>query len=137
VNGNNKRRCAQRELREESKGALNLRINKFIPAFNFDSNVRFPGENEFTKRGQKILQRYHVFTVNLNKQPSFNNIKQRFNTSTSLNKEMNQIHLVNLNNNRVPWWPFIKDEIINKYKKGVPSSLRSPASYVPPHRRKK
>ena len=137
-NGYNKRNCARRELREESKGALNLRRTNLRNAFNFVSNVRFPGENTQTKKGQKILQHYYVFTANVNR-PSFSKIKQRFNNSKNTNKEMNQIHLVNLNNNRVPWWPFIKTHVINKYtKKGVSSPRRSPSlprTYIPPHRR--
>ena len=121
-NGHNRRNCARRELKEESKGALNLKRNNLRPAFNFISNVRFAGESKKTNSGQKILQHYHVFNVNV-KEP-FNDIRKRFHASQAPNKEMNQINLVNLNNKRVPWWNFMKTHFLPRMKKGVSSPPR-------------
>ena len=122
INGHNRRNCARRELKEESKGALNLKRNNLRPAFNFISNVRFAGEPEKTNNGKKILQHYHVFNVNV-KEP-FDDVRKRFYASKSPNREMNQINLVNLNNNKVHWWSFMKNHFLPRMKKGVPSPPR-------------
>ena len=121
-NGHNRRNCARRELKEESKGALNLKRNNLRPAFNFISNVRFNGESKTTNDGKKILQHYHVFNVNV-KEP-FNDILKRFHASKAPDKEMNQINLVNLNNNKVHWWNFMKTHFLPRMKKDVSSPPR-------------
>ena len=128
-NGHNRRNCARRELREESKGALNLKRNNLIPAFNFESNTRFPGENTHTRQGQKIVQHYHVFQANIHE--PFDDIRKRFHASHSHNKEMNQINLVRLNNARVPWWNFMRVHFLPRVQKGV----RSPPRLVKSPRR--
>lgn len=127
-NGHNRRNCARRELREESKGALNLKRNNLSPLFNFISNVRFPGENTHTAKGQKIQQHYHVFRANIHE--PFKHVLEKFHASKSSNKEMNQMNLVNLNNTRVPWWNFMRTHFLPKVKKGVSSVPRLESAKV-------
>jgi hypothetical protein len=84
----NKRNCAIRELKEETRGALNVRKenlkNRISP---FTSTLRSKGElAKNAREGKEVSMEYHVFFAPLNNTTRIKNIKHRYWTKTNLNK---------------------------------------------------
>jgi hypothetical protein len=84
----NKRNCAIRELKEETRGALNVRKENLKSRIRpFTSTLR--SERELAKNvreGKKVSMEYHVFFAPLKNTTRIKNIKHRYWTKTNLTK---------------------------------------------------
>lgn len=121
-NKNNHRKCAVRELKEETKNAIVLNKSRLStrPNYMFESNKRFSQKerNNNKKRGLHVVLVYKVYKVNMGNNASFNNIYRRFHLPVAHNnKETNNIALKSkqeLRNAKNPkLWNFMKNYVLN------------------------
>lgn len=87
---NNVRKCALKELHEESRKAinnLNFRLQNVTNRHGFNGNRKLEGHNN---KGKNIVSRYSVFIGNPTKPINFANIKRKFNKGKNLKNNYNE-----------------------------------------------
>jgi 8-oxo-dGTP pyrophosphatase MutT (NUDIX family) len=122
-------RCALRELREETRGIINIKRGSYT-YFNFDSNTRTPDEmTQDIQNGLDVTIKYHVYIIEFNISRSdqvnliqkFNKERERLEYIKSMNlpfkrsyDENDYISFDTLEEfkNRSKIWDFINDNVI-------------------------
>ena len=131
---NNVRKCALKELYEESRKAINninFRLQNVTNRHGFNGNRKLEGHNN---KGKNIVSRYSVFIGNPTKSINFANIKKKFKNGKNLKNKFNETsnimlmsgkNLVSLNKNKKY---YIVNKVLKINHRGNPvnSRLKSP-----------
>jgi len=119
---NNIRKCAARELAEETRGSIVLNKSNIphnaIVTFNISPNERnkkYLSKN--IENGVSVTMRHKVFLVPL--KGNFNSIKQKYHSKnernlTSAERETINIFLMSHNNLKTKLWKTMKEKVLNK-----------------------
>lgn len=108
-------KCAQREFREETRGVFGRKnLSDFKYQFSFYDTKRSNTEKEKNKIEKvRVTMVYAVYFVNLGIIRNFESYKRKFQTSSSINNETDNIfayekHILNKKN----VWKFMKNRLL-------------------------
>jgi hypothetical protein len=154
------RNCALRELREESRGAIKLNLNKLVSKLKPFAGVRL-AQHKMQNGNKQVTMMYHVFLAPLNKGTNIKNLQRMFNNAiprTKNEKEMRGLQLRSHNNlvggnelwtankvilnkllkgprvraNSNNLLPWSRSPMNARWNRSRPQTARPPNRYVPP-----